>query len=273
MLRKIELIVISDVHLGTYGCHAEELAYYLESVDTQCLVLNGDIVDFWHLNWRYWPKSHTRVLEIIADMASRGVRIYYLTGNHDDVLRKVSDLTLGNCSILDKLVLNVGGKPCWFFHGDVFDSLVVEAKWLARLGSWGYDLLILLNRTFNRVMDWVGKPRFSLSKRVKMGVKKALLHVTHFENTIADLAGDHGYAMVACGHIHAPQIKTIHSQKHNVDVLYLNSGDWVENLTSLEFNGTDWNIFEFGRDFEFEKKIAVGDSSIPVETRELTTEA
>jgi UDP-2,3-diacylglucosamine pyrophosphatase LpxH len=248
IIRKPELVVLSDFHLGTYGCHAEELASYLESIQPKTLVLNGDIIDFWYLHWRYWPKSHMRVVELLVAKASQGVRVYYLTGNHDDTMRRFSDLSLGNFCLTDKLVLSLDKKPYWFFHGDVLDTPLKEAKFLTKLGGWGYDRLILFNKLANKVLRLMGRPRVSLSRIVRANSKEALLHLDHFENSVADLAAEKNYYGVICGHVHAPKIKTIRSKKHDREILYLNSGDWVEHLTSLEFDKGEWTLADFSQE-------------------------
>jgi len=241
--RKLEIVVISDVHLGTYGCHAEELLEYLGSIETKILILNGDVVDIWQFSKRYWPRSHMKVLQAILKMASQGVEVYYLTGNHDEVLRKFTPLAMGCLTLQDKLVLNVDGKKLWFFHGDLLDSVILKAKWLARLGSVGYDILILLNRMINKFLLRIGRPRVSLSKKIKDGVKRAAKHVSDFEKTIASLAVKNGYDVVICGHIHKAENKKIVFEGHTVQ--YLNSGDWVESLTSLEYKDGSWSLFSF----------------------------
>lgn len=137
--RKVEIAVISDVHLGTYGCNAIQLLTYLNSINPRKLILNGDIIDVWQFSKRYFPKSHLKVIKKIMDFAANGVEVIYITGNHDEMLRKFSDTSIGNISIVDKLVLNLDGKKAWFFHGDVFDISVQNAKWIAKLGGYGYD--------------------------------------------------------------------------------------------------------------------------------------
>ena len=141
--RKIPLVVISDVHLGTYGCQATELLQYLKSIQPKTLVLNGDIIDMWNFSKSYFPSSHMNVLRHIIKMSANGTRLIYITGNHDEVLRKYSDLILGKFELVDKLVLELDGKKAWIFHGDVFDSSTQGyAKIVAKIGGKGYDLLI-----------------------------------------------------------------------------------------------------------------------------------
>lgn len=246
--RDLQLLVISDVHLGTYGCHAKELLHYLKTVNPKTLVLNGDIIDMWNFSKSYFPAAHMDVLRYIMKMASRGTRVIYITGNHDEMLRKYTDLILGNLEIVDKLLLDIDGKSAWIFHGDVFDASVKgSAKLLARLGGKGYDLLILINRLINRLLHLMGRDKMSFSKKVKDSVKKAVAFVSNFETTATDIAIDKNYDYVICGHIHVPQMKDVVTPKGKVT--YLNSGDWVENLTALEYDQGKWEIFHYDKNF------------------------
>ncbi|GAL63010.1 UDP-2,3-diacylglucosamine diphosphatase [Algibacter lectus] len=244
--RKIEIAVISDVHLGTYGCHAKHLLTYLNSIEPKKLILNGDIIDIWQFSKRYFPKSHLKVIKKIMTMASNGVEVIYITGNHDEMLRKFSNTTIGNISIVDKIVLDLDGLKAWFFHGDVFDVSIQNAKWLAKLGGYGYDMLTLINRGVNWYLDKRGKERYSLSKKVKNGVKGAVKYINDYEKVISELAIENGYDYVVCGHIHQPKMEYIEN-KHG-RTMYLNSGDWVENFTALEYQFKRWKIYNFSKD-------------------------
>jgi len=244
--RKVEIAVLSDIHLGTYGCHANECNNYLKSIDPEILILNGDIIDFWAFKKSFWPKEHTQLLRQILRLVTKGKQIYYLTGNHDDTLRKFSDFSLGNFHLLDKVVLDVDDTKVWLFHGDIFDASINHAKWLAKLGGWGYDLLILFNRFVNRIAMSMGRKKYSFSKKIKESVKKAIKFIGDFEQSAIDLAIQNNYHVVACGHIHVPTKREYSNKKGSV--LYLNSGDWVENLTSLEYNNGTWSIYEYMKD-------------------------
>ena len=241
--RPLDIVVISDVHLGTVGCHAFELLQYLNSIDPKMIVLNGDFVDVWNFKKYYWPESHMAVLRTLLTMMTNGTDIYYLTGNHDEVLRKVSSLQLGPLFIRDKLVLELNGEKVWIFHGDIFDISMKYSKWIAKIGSHGYEMLILLNRLMNHISIKMGKGKVSLSKKIKDSVKKAVRFIDDFETTAIELALDQGYDYVVCGHIHQPKIRGYESEKGAV--IYMNSGDWIENLTALEFDGEEWNMYKY----------------------------
>lgn len=244
--REIPLVVLSDIHLGTYGCHAKELLHYLKSINPKTLVLNGDIVDIWSFSKSYFPAAHMNVLRQILKMSNQGTRVIYITGNHDEALRKYSDLILGNFELVDKLILELDGKKTWIFHGDVFDSSTKGyAKIIAKLGGKGYDLLILINSFINWFLVLLGKEKRSYSKMIKDSVKKAVAFVSNFETTAAEIAIQKNYSYVVCGHIHKPQMKEITNE--NGKVLYLNSGDWIENLTALEYKKKKWSIYQYNK--------------------------
>jgi UDP-2,3-diacylglucosamine pyrophosphatase LpxH len=238
--------VLSDLHLGTVGCHAVELAQYLNSIDPKILILNGDIFDIWNFKKYFWPGTHMEVIKCFLHMLSNGTDIYYLTGNHDEVIRKISSLQIGPLFVKDKLVLELNGEKCWFFHGDIFDITMKHTKFIAKIGSHGYDLLILLNRLVNYVLEKMGRTKISLSKRIKDSVKKAVRFIDDFELSAMELAVQNGYDYVVCGHIHQPKIRGFENQDGSV--IYMNSGDWVENLTALEYNGSGWTMYKYKED-------------------------
>ena len=240
--RKVEIVVISDVHLGTYGCKAKELVNYLEGIQPKILVLNGDIIDIWQFSKHYFPETHMRVIKTIIAMLANGTEVHYITGNHDEMLRKFKGFQLSNFKIVNKLVLPLKTGKAWFFHGDVFDNTMKHAKWIAKLGGKGYDLLIMINNVVNWVSTRLGKGRISLSKKVKDSVKGVSNFVSWFEETASEIAIENGYTYVICGHIHQPKIMNYMS-KGGEQVTYLNSGDWVENMTALEYNKDKWVIY------------------------------
>ena len=241
--RPVDIVVISDVHLGTYGCHAKELLKYLKSIKPKEVILNGDIIDIWQFSKRYWPKSHMKVIKLIMEWISKGVKVHYITGNHDEMLRKFVGFKLGSFTIVNKVLLTVDDKKMWFFHGDVFDVTMQHSKWIAKLGAKGYDLLIVLNRMVNSVSKKFGKGPVSMSKKIKNSVKSAVKFINNFEQIAADIAIENEYDYVVCGHIHQPEMREIKTAKG--EVMYLNSGDWIENLTALEYNNSEWVLYKY----------------------------
>lgn len=242
MKRELDIVVISDVHLGTFGCHAQELLQYLKSIQPKMLVLNGDIIDIWQFNKRYFPMEHMEVIRRILKMAVKGTKVYYLTGNHDDILRKFGEMAFGMIQVRNKLVFQVDGKSHWIFHGDVFDPSIQRARWLAKLGGRGYDLLIRLNRNINYFRRALQMQPVSFASNIKKGVKGAVRFIQDFEEAAIQIAGEKGYDYVMCGHIHQPQIREVSVTSGRV-VTYMNSGDWVEHLTALEYSAGTWRLF------------------------------
>jgi UDP-2,3-diacylglucosamine pyrophosphatase LpxH len=260
--RPVDVVVVSDVHLGTYGCRAKELTAYLKSITPSILILNGDIIDTWQFSKSYFPSSHMAVIKELFNMMMNGTRVFYITGNHDEVMRRYSDIQLGNFTLTDKLVLEINHKMTWIFHGDVFDNTTKgSAKILAKLGSHGYAALILLNRLINRILKFMGKERVSISKRIMASVNKAVASINDFEQMAAAIAIEKKYDYVICGHIHQPQCREISNS--NGKVTYLNSGDWVEHLTALEYHEQQWNMFTYNeKDFKPEKAEPAGATSV-----------
>lgn len=241
--RPVDVVVISDVHLGTYGSRAKELVTYLKSITPNILILNGDIIDGWQFSRHYFPPAHMAVIKEILNLMTSGTRVFYITGNHDELLRRYSDFQLSNFTLTDKLVLEIDNKMTWIFHGDVFDNTTKGgAKFVARMGSNGYAMLIQFNRFINFWLKLFGREKLSISKKVMASVNKAY-NVGNFEQIAAELAIEKKYDYVICGHIHQPQKRVIENEKGKVT--YLNSGDWVEHLTSLEYWRNEWKIFEY----------------------------
>ena len=243
--REVDIVVISDVHLGTYGCHAKELLHYLRSIKPKTVVLNGDIIDIWQFSKKYFPKSHMKVVKHLFNWMGKGIKTYYVTGNHDEMLRKFEGLKMGSPKIVNKVVLNLpDNKKAWIFHGDVFDVTMQHSKWLAKLGAIGYDTLILINRLFNFISEKIFKRgKLSLAKKIKDSVKSAVSFINNFEQTSADIGISNKFDYVICGHIHHPEMRTISNESGSI--VYMNSGDWVENLSALECTNGVWSIYKF----------------------------
>ena len=241
--RDVHTVVLSDTHLGTYGCHAKELLSYLKSIRPKIILLNGDIIDIWNFKKRYFPKSHLKVLKYLIHLAQKGTEVYYITGNHDEMLRKFADSDLGNIHLRNQITLRFGDQKAWIFHGDIFDASIQNARWLAKIGGWSYDALIWFNQKTNKIMKILGREPYSLSKVIKDSVKKAVKYIGDFEQAAAELAKARGFDLVICGHIHQPQMRNMVTAHGSIQ--YLNSGDWIENLTALEWTGEEWSLFFF----------------------------
>lgn len=239
-----DVVIISDVHLGTFGSAASDLVTYLKLIHPKTLVLNGDIIDIWQFRKKYFPESHLKVIREIIRLMSSGTQVHYILGNHDEALRRFTGLDIGNLKLDNKLVLDLPTGKAWIFHGDVFDYSVRHSKWIAKLGGKGYDLLIWLNTVINWSLKKMGKEPVSLSKKVKDKVKGVIAYVNDFELNVSSIARQKGYKYVVCGHIHQPAIKVFTDSAGKDEVVYLNSGDWIENHTALEYVNGKWSIYQ-----------------------------
>ena len=245
--KELDICVISDIHLGSYGCHAEELNHYIKSIKPKILILNGDIFDGYVFNRKYFPTSHFEFVRNVLTLIKKGTEVYYITGNHDQFMRNFDEMSMLNLHKLDKLVLNIDNKKYWFFHGDVFDISMqgTFGKMLSTFGGQAYDLLIYINKWFNKFLKLIGKQPYSLSKVVKDSVKKAVIYVRNYEDMSCEHAIKQGYDYVVNGHIHQPSIR-LHKNDEG-EVVYMNSGDWIENLTSLEYVDGKWTIYKYNQ--------------------------
>ena len=252
MARDVDVVVISDTHLGTYGCQAKELFTYLKSVSPKTLIINGDFIDIWQFSKSYFPKYNLKVIKKIIDLASKGTEVVYILGNHDEFLRRFADTSFGNIELTNKKIMTLDGKKAWFFHGDVFDASVQHSKWIAKLGGIGYDFLIRLNVLTNWFLTQLGKEKYSFSKKIKNNVKNAIKFIGDFENAATELAIENEFDYVICGHIHQPQIREVESKNGNC--VYLNSGDWIENLTALEYHNKNWSIYTYNK-YDFKEEL------------------
>lgn len=242
--RHYRTIVLSDIHLGTTHSKTEEVGRFLQSVDCDTLILNGDIIDGWHLRKNglaRWKAKHTDFFKVIMKMMEKhGTRIIYVRGNHDDFLSALTPIALGNISIVRDLIYESGGKRYFVTHGDIFDSVTTNMKWLAQLGDTGYTLLLWINKFYNNYRSRRGLPYYSLSQTIKAKVKKAVSYISDFEQTLVQFANARRCDGVICGHIHHPA-NTYYGHIH-----YLNSGDWVESLSALaEDENGFWRILRY----------------------------
>jgi UDP-2,3-diacylglucosamine pyrophosphatase LpxH len=222
-------IFLSDVHLGTRGCQAERLIDFLKHHTCDRLYLVGDIIDGWRMkSTMYWPQSHSNVVRRLLTLAKRETEIVYVTGNHDEFLRRYSDHAFGNIRLVDRAVhLTPDGRRYLVVHGDEYDVITRYHRWIAFLGDLGYTMLLEVNRLNNWVRERLGFGRWSLSAWVKHRVKRAVNFIGEFETAIAQDCEREGFDGVVCGHIHHAEIRRIGA------IEYLNCGDWVESCTAL----------------------------------------
>jgi UDP-2,3-diacylglucosamine pyrophosphatase LpxH len=227
--RRYRAVFISDLHLGTPGCRAEDLLAFLKASPCDQLYLVGDIIDGWQLRRRwFWPQAHNDVVQKMLRAARKGCRVVFVPGNHDEFARGFIGHQFGGIEVVDEAVhTTADGKRLWVTHGDYFDGVIQYAKWLAYVGDNLYELALRLNRHLNHLRAKLGLPYWSLSAYLKLKVKKAVSFINDFEQAVAHEARKRGHQGVVCGHIHHAEIRDIDG------VLYCNDGDWVESLTAL----------------------------------------
>ena len=266
MKTNYKTIIVSDVHLGTKGSKAKEIARFLKQFHCDNLILNGDIIDGWQLKKSgSWKRKHTRFFNrVLKMMENQSTNVYYLRGNHDDFLDQILPLQIGKLQILADMTYESNGKTYFITHGDVFDSITTNLRWIAYLGDVGYTFLLWLNRVVNYYRFKKGLPYFSLSQFVKGKVKQAVSYVDDYETELAKMAKSKGCDGIICGHIHKAENRIIDG------IHYLNSGDWVETMSALaEDHEGNWELIYFNQ-IDFKKINNHQEISIPSRMEELT---
>jgi UDP-2,3-diacylglucosamine pyrophosphatase LpxH len=237
---KYKTVIISDLHLGSTYSRTKNILKFLDEIKCETLILNGDIIDGWAIKrGNPWTKEHMKCLVKIMKK-SYDTKVIWVRGNHDDFLNDFIPLSFGNISIVEDYELeSLNGKRYLVLHGDIFDVFTNNMKWLAKLGSIGYDLILWLNKWYNKYQAYRGKEYYSLSKTIKDSVKSVTSFIGEFENHMVTHSKALNYDGVICGHIHKAEIRIIK------DIEYMNSGDWVESNTALvEDMLGNWSIIQ-----------------------------
>lgn len=246
-MKQHKTIVLSDIHLGSKWSKAKEVTRFLKENTCETLILCGDIIDGWSLirgKKNKWKKRHTKFIKLLLDI-QHNTQIIYLRGNHDDFLDSVLPMNFQNIQIVKDYIYESGGKRFYILHGDVFDTVTSRFSWLSKIGDVGYSLLLWINKWYNQNRAKKGLPYYSLSKEIKNKVKTSVSYISDYEHHIVDVARRKKCDGVICGHIHHPEMR------YYDDILYLNSGDWVESLSALteDFNG-NWNLVYYQGEVE-----------------------
>lgn len=248
-MKKYKAVIVSDLHLGIKDSKAKEFIEFIESHPTELLILNGDIIDGWSLNrGSKWKKSHTKVIAKLLQLSNK-TKIIWIRGNHDEFLTEFIGNHFGNIEVRDEYIITAYSqlindqlvrKRYYIFHGDKIDIFITKYKWLAHIGSIGYDFALWLNRWYNKYRTWRKLPYQSISKELKAKVKAATNYINDFETAAIKMAHQNGCDGVICGHIHQPCDRIIGNDH------YLNSGDWVENRTAILLDDTGkFEIYTF----------------------------
>ncbi len=244
--RRLEIAVLSDIHLGSYACHAEELLTYLSSIEPSKLILNGDLLDAKGMQNHCFPPAHLKVIKKIFSMASRGSEVYLITGNHNEIFRKLDPPSMGAIKVSNQLTLKLNGKHTLFFHGDIFDFSFRYSHWLLNLGSAGFKLLLTVSELRSKLLRKLGKERTPFLGSDQNENERDQHQISLFEKNVAKMAIEHHYDHVVCGHSHSPKKEVMETKKG--ECLYLNSGDWVKHMTALEYSFKRWKIYRYEND-------------------------
>lgn len=244
--RRLEIVVLSDVHLGSYACHAEELLTYLSSIEPKTLILNGDILDAKKMRNNYFPPSHLKVVKKIFSLAAKGTVVHYITGNRDEPFRKIDDIYMGAIQVSNRLSLKLNGKNTLFFHGDIFDFSFRHSHWLLNFGAFGFDTLLKLAKLKTKGLALFGKKNKPFSNPELINGNRDPEQIALFEKNVAKMAIKQHYDHVVCGHSHAPNKQLFETKKG--ECLYLNSGDWVKHMTALEYSFKRWKLYRYEND-------------------------
>lgn len=223
----INYLIISDTHLGIKDSKTKELINLLDSYNPKHIILNGDIIDGWAINrGSKLKKNHIKIITKLLKLSHK-TKITWIKGNHDEFLSEFINTNIGNIEITNEITIDVNNKKYLVFHGDTIDVFITKYKWLAHLGSIGYDLALFLNRHLNNLRHNLGYDYYPLSSKLKDSIKFATNHINNFEDTATKIAHSKNCNGVICGHIHKPIIKTINN------ITYINSGDWIENMSAI----------------------------------------
>ncbi len=266
--KRYRTVFVSDIHLGTPGCQADQLLDFLKHHPSDYLYLVGDIIDGWQLRRRwYWPQAHNDVVQKMLRRARKGCQVIFIPGNHDEFARQFFGQQFGGIEVVEEaLHLTADGRKLWVIHGDYFDGVIQHAKWLAHVGDNAYEIALKLNRYLNNLRGRLGFPYWSLSQYLKLKVKSALNYVTSFEEAVAHEARRRGHQGVVCGHIHRAEMREING------TLYCNDGDWVESRSALvEHMDGRLELIFWQPDFENQSRAAkaTADAKTEVTTNEL----
>ena len=240
--KHFKTLIISDIHLGYKWSKTIEVNNFLKHYTCDTLILCGDIIDGWAIlrgKKEKWKKKHSGFIRHILKIQNN-TKVYYLRGNHDDFLSRLIPLEFNNISLIENLIYESASKRFFILHGDVFDNSAAGLKWVSKLGSLGYSALLNINKIYNLYRTKRGLPQYSFASKVKQKVKTSVTYTKSFEDQVINLAKSNHCDGAICGHIHRPEIRQMG------DVLYMNSGDWVESMSALteDYEG-HWNLIYY----------------------------
>ncbi len=226
----LRAVFISDVHLGSKYCHAEELAEFLSHLQCRRLYLVGDIVDLWWLAEKraVWRQAQHHVVEALHRLTRQGTELIYVPGNHDRPLRRFCGLMLPQMKMRRRAIHELlDGRRLLVTHGDDYDAKTHFGGFQEALGDWLYYVILNGNRMMNSVRRRLGKRYWSLADFLKRKSTAAEQYIERFIHAGLVDAKQRGLDGIICGHIHRADMF------ERDGLIYANDGDWVESLTAL----------------------------------------
>ncbi|HMG15938.1 MAG TPA: UDP-2,3-diacylglucosamine diphosphatase [Saprospiraceae bacterium] len=245
--RLLDLVILSDIHLGSSACFAIELMEYLKSIKPEKLIINGDFCDFREEKFKKIPTEHKRILEEIENMSSTGTLVYFIQGNYDKGLNKLSEKKNDNLQVRSQIELIIQNKRYLVIHGDKFNSTIINSSLIFIIGTKTYSVLVALSKAINIKRLINNKSYISFASKIRLKINKAGKYMHDFEQASAAYASKEHFDGIICGHTHVPSIQHINNGSESIH--YLNSGDWIENMSALEFNNESWTIYRYMDEF------------------------
>ena len=226
----VRALFLSDIHLGSRACQAEQLLSFIKDYEPEYIFLIGDIVDFWAMSRGvYWPAAHNTVVQKLLKKARHHVKVILIPGNHDEALREYIGSSFGDIALVrDYIHTAADGRRYLLVHGDEYDQVTTYHRWVSVLGDVSYNLLVRLNRALSLIRRKLGvSGHWSLADYAKRNVLRAVSFISDFENSVVHNVRHRGLDGVICGHIHTPAIKRIDG------ITYINCGDWVDSCSAI----------------------------------------
>ncbi len=224
----VRSVFISDAHLGFRYCKSEELLQFLNEHNPEYLYLVGDFLDGWRLktNW-YWTDVYSQIVDRILELIRGGTQVFYTPGNHDEFLRGQIPAVYPVKFAEEFQHVMADGRIFCVIHGDLFDTVENNSKWLSGFGTRLYDLIMWSNKGTNRALKTVRLPEFNFAYSLKRLSKRVVGWLSRYQLSLVRHAQEQNCDGVICGHNHWPKIA------RRRGMIYANTGDWVEHTSAL----------------------------------------
>jgi UDP-2,3-diacylglucosamine pyrophosphatase LpxH len=136
-----DIVVISDIHLGSSVCQSTKLLEFLDNIQTKTLIINGDLFDSW--DFRRLRKDHWQIVKKLRQLSDT-IHIVWIAGNHDGDAETVSHLI--GVDFVSEYIITTSNKKMLFLHGDIFDNFISKYPRLTKVA----DLIYRFIQRFDR---------------------------------------------------------------------------------------------------------------------------